>query len=54
LLKDSNFKYKDDNARHIVFQSIFSRSDTGLLKGDHALAMPIANVGELVKRQGDK
>ncbi|MBR6588419.1 MAG: YIP1 family protein [Kiritimatiellae bacterium] len=54
LLKDSNFKYKDDNARHIVFQAIFSRSDTGLLKGDHALTMPIANVGELVKGQGGK
>lgn len=40
----------DENTRQIVLQSIFSRSDTGLLKGDHALTMP--GVGELVKGNG--
>ena len=39
----------DENTRQIVLQSIFSRSDTGLLKGDHALTMPVAAIGELAK-----
>ena len=35
----------------VAVQSIFSRSDTGLLKGDHALTMPVA-LGEVVKGNG--
>ena len=46
LIKDGDVA-NDENTRQIVLQSIFSRSDTGLLKGDHALTMP--NVGDLVK-----
>lgn len=49
LIKDGDIA-NDENTRQIVLQSIFSRSDTGLLKGDHALTMP--GVGELVKGNG--
>ena len=48
LLKYGDIK-NDENTRQIVLQSIFSRSDTGLLKGDHALTMPVAAIGELAK-----
>lgn len=48
LLKYGDIK-NDENTRQIVLQSIFSRSDTGLLKGDHALTMPVATLGELAK-----
>lgn len=48
LIKDGDIA-NDENTRQIVLQSIFSRSDTGLLKGDHALTMPVAAIGELAK-----
>lgn len=48
LIKDGDVA-NDGNTRQIVLQSIFSRSDTGLLKGDHALTMPVAAIGELAK-----
>lgn len=50
MIKDGDIA-NDENTRQIVLQSIFSRSDTGLLKGDHALTMP--GVGELVKGNGN-
>lgn len=50
LIKDGDVK-NDEATRQIVLQSIFSRSDTGLLKGDHALTMPVA-LGDVVKGNG--
>lgn len=50
LIKDGDVA-NDENTRQIVLQSIFSRSDTGLLKGDHALTMPVA-LGDVVKGNG--
>ena len=50
LIKDGDVA-NDENTRQIVLQSIFSRSDTGLLKGDHALTMPVA-LGEVAKGNG--
>ena len=50
LIKDGDVA-NDENTRQIVLQSIFSRSDTGLLKGDHALTMPVA-LGEVAKGSG--
>ena len=50
LIKDGDIA-NDENTRQIVLQSIFSRSDTGLLKGDHALTMPVA-LGDVVKGNG--
>ena len=49
LIKDGDIQ-NEESTRQIILQSIFSRSDTGLLKGDHALTMP--GVGELVKGNG--
>lgn len=39
LLRDGDVKC-DDQVNQIVMQALFSRSDTGLLKGEHALKMP--------------
>ena len=50
LIKDGDVA-NDENTRQIVLQSIFSRSDTGLLKGDHALTMPVA-LGDVAKGNG--
>lgn len=50
LIKDGDLK-NDDATRQIVLQSLFSRSDTGLLKGDHPLTMPVA-VGDMMKGNG--
>lgn len=50
LIKDGDIA-NDENTRQIVLQSIFSRSDTGLLKGDHALTMPVA-LGDVVRGNG--
>jgi len=47
LIKNGDMK-NDDTTRQIVLQSLFSRSDTGLLKGDHPLTMPVA-VGDVIK-----
>ena len=48
LIKDGDIQ-NEESTRQLVLQSIFSRSDTGLLKGDHALTMPMAAIGELAK-----
>ena len=50
LIKDGDIQ-NEESTRHLILQSIFSRSDTGLLKGDHALTMPVA-LGEVVKGNG--
>lgn len=50
LIKDGDIQ-NDESTRQLILQSIFSRSDTGLLKGDHALTMPVA-LGEVVKGNG--
>ncbi|MCI6590425.1 MAG: DUF6161 domain-containing protein [Lentisphaeraceae bacterium] len=50
LIKDGDIQ-NEESTRQIVLQSIFSRSDTGLLKGDHALTMPVA-LGEIAKGNG--
>lgn len=39
LLRDGDVKC-DDQVNQIVMQALFSRSDTGLLRGDHSLKMP--------------
>ena len=48
LIKDGDIQ-NEESTRQLILQSIFSRSDTGLLKGDHALTMPVAAIGELAK-----
>ena len=50
LIKDGDIQ-NEESTRQLILQSIFSRSDTGLLKGDHALTMPVA-LGEVVKGNG--
>lgn len=50
LIKDGDLQ-NNDTARQIVLQSLFSRSDTGLLKGDHSLTMPMA-IGDVIKGNG--
>ncbi len=50
LIKDGDIQ-NEESTRQLILQSIFSRSDTGLLKGDHALTMPVA-FGEVVKGNG--
>lgn len=47
LLRDGDIKC-DDQIKQIVMQSLFSRSDTGLLKGEHSFVMP--GVSELLKQ----
>ena len=46
LLHDGDVKC-DDHVTQIVMQALFSRSDTGLLKGEHSFAMP--GVADLLK-----
>jgi Family of unknown function (DUF6161) len=50
LTKDAAVKDED---RKIILQSLFSRADTGLLKGDSGPAMPgtIGNIVELIKNK---
>ena len=50
LIKDGDIQ-NEECTRQLILQSIFSRSDTGLLKGDHALTMPVA-LGEVAKGNG--
>ena len=45
LLRDGDVKC-DDQVKQIVMQALFSRSDTGLLKGEHSFKMP--GVADLV------
>lgn len=46
LLQDGDVKC-DDQVKQIVMQALFSRSDTGLLKGEHSFMMP--GVPEVLK-----
>lgn len=46
LLRDGDVKC-DDQVKQIVMQALFSRSDTGLLKGEHSFMMP--GVPEVLK-----
>jgi hypothetical protein len=50
LMKDAAVK---DDDRKIILQSLFSRADTGLLKGDSGPAMPsgVGNILELIKNK---
>ena len=50
LLRDGDVEC-DDQVTRIVMQSLFSRSDTGLLKGEHSFSMP--GVSDMLKA-GDK
>jgi hypothetical protein len=50
LLRDGDVKC-DDQVKQIVMQALFSRSDTGLLKGEHSFKMP--GVSEMLK-SGEK
>ena len=45
LLKNSSI---DEKERHLIMQSLFSRSDTGLLKEDSAPTMPNDFIGKLL------
>lgn len=48
LLRDGDVKC-DDQVKQIVMQALFSRSDTGLLKGEHSFKMPC--VADLVRKE---
>ena len=48
LLRDGDVKC-DDQVKQIVMQALFSRSDTGLLKGEHSFKMP--SVADLVRKE---
>ena len=48
LLRDGDVKC-DDQVKQIVMQALFSRSDTGLLKGEHSFKMP--GVADLVRKE---
>ena len=49
LLRNGDVKC-DDQVKQIVMQALFSRSDTGLLKGDHSFKMP--GVSEMLTSGG--
>ena len=48
LLRDGDVKC-DDQVKQIVMQALFSRSDTGLLKGEHSFKMP--GVADLMRKE---
>ena len=48
FLRDGDVKC-DDQVKQIVMQALFSRSDTGLLKGEHSFKMP--GVADLVRKE---
>jgi hypothetical protein len=48
LLREGDVKC-DDQVKQIVMQALFSRSDTGLLKGEHSFKMP--RVTDLVGKE---
>lgn len=48
LLRDGDVKC-DDQVKQIVMQALFSRSDTGLLKGEHGFKMP--KVSDILKSE---
>ena len=43
----NNEKKIDEKSRDIILQALFSRSETGLLTGDSAPAMPGVGVSEI-------
>ena len=47
LLKDTEIKEED---RHLILQSLFSRTDTGLLKDDGSPTMPNDVIGKLLNK----
>lgn len=46
MIKDKSVDEKD---RSIVLQSLFSRSDTGLLKGDNSPKYPDGFIGNIIR-----
>jgi hypothetical protein len=48
FLRDGDVKC-DDQVKQIVMQALFSRSDTGLLKGEHSFKMP--GVADLMRKE---
>lgn len=45
----SNERQVDEKSREIVLQSLFSRSETGLLAGEHGPTMPGLDIGQLLR-----
>jgi len=45
-------KVIEEKDREIILQSLFSRADTGLLKGDSSPTMPDGLLGQIVKNIG--
>ena len=50
----SNENKVDAESRNIVLQALFSRSDSGLLAGDHSPTMPISSLQDVIKAVGNK
>ena len=50
----SNENKVDADSRNIVLQALFSRSDSGLLAGDHSPTMPMSSLQDVVKAVGNK
>lgn len=48
----SNENKVDADSRNIVLQALFSRSDSGLLAGDHSPTMPISSLQDVIKAAG--
>ena len=48
----SNENKVDAESRNIVLQALFSRSDSGLLAGDHSPIMPISSLQDVIKATG--
>ena len=46
-----NEKAVTDSERELVITSLFSRSDTGLLKGDSSPEMPTINLGDIINNK---
>lgn len=46
------FCCREEKDREIILQSLFSRVDTGLLKGDSSPTMPDGLLGQIVKNIG--
>lgn len=48
-----NEKAVTDSERELVITSLFSRSDTGLLKGDSSPEMPTLNLGDIISKKNN-
>ena len=46
-----NEKAVTDSERELVITSLFSRSDTGLLKGDSSPEIPTINLGDIISKK---